>query len=55
MSRSALSSTTSSLTALASTAPPGVEIFLSLYLMLDADPRVSQFIISMEEAQKKSV
>jgi hypothetical protein len=35
--------------------PAGVEIFLSLHLTWDADPRVSQFIIAMEEAQKKSV
>ena len=32
--------------------PARVEIILSLHQMWNADPRVSQFIIAMEEAQK---
>ena len=35
--------------------PAGVELILSLHNLWEADPRMAQFIISMEEAQKKSV
>ena len=35
--------------------PTGLDIVLSLHQMWKADPCVSQFIIAMEEAQKKSV
>lgn len=35
--------------------PAGVDIILGLDRLWDADPRVSQFIIAMEESQKKSV
>ena len=33
----------------------GVGLIFSLHRLWEADPRVSQFIINMEEAQKKSV
>ena len=35
--------------------PAGVELILGLQKLWEADPRVAQFIINMEEAQKKSV
>ena len=35
--------------------PAGVDIILGLHKLRDADPCVSQFIIAMEEAQKKLV
>ena len=35
--------------------PAGVELILGLHKLWEADPRVPQFIINMEEAQKKSV
>ena len=33
--------------------PAGVELILSLHKLWEADPRVAQFIINMDEAQKK--
>ena len=35
--------------------PAGVELVLGLHKLWEANPRVRQFIINMEEAQKKSV
>ena len=35
--------------------PTGMKLILGLHKMWEAEPRVSQFIINMEEAQKKSV
>ena len=35
--------------------PAGVELILSLHRLWEADPRVAQLIINMEEAQKKSM
>ena len=35
--------------------PAGVKIILRLHKMLDAEPRASQFILAVEETQKKLV
>ena len=35
--------------------PASVDVILNLHKLWDANPRISQFIISMEEAQKKMV
>ena len=35
--------------------PAGVELILGFHKLWEANPRVAQFIINMEEAQKKSV